>query len=307
MKRRTLLASALALPIAARAQAATKLGVGFTTADSVSAFAAKDMGYFAQAGLDANLSYIAMNSNMPAALVSDSLQIGCVTTTVLLQAVDNGIDLVALAGTSSIGPENAASYSLIVRTGVDYGKPADLVGKRIGVPGFGAIMHVLLVEWLRSKGVDTKGVQYVEATFVSMADMLKAGTIDAVLAIDPFTARIVGSGVGRVVGSFADNLPKQMPGLVYVATRSWAEAHRQAAQAARGAIVQGANYANANPDAARTMITNYTHVPAEVVAHMHLPLSTPELPPDAFAWMIEVMRRQDLLRSPIDQARLLFS
>lgn len=306
MKRRTLLAAPLALAaLTQRARAAEKLGVGFTTGDSVAVFAAQDQGYFGNAGLDANLSYIAMNSNVPASLVSESLQLGSVTPTVFLQAVDNGIDLVAMAGGSSVGPSNAANYALVVRPGVAYDKPADLVGKRVGVPGFGAIMHVLLIEWLHSHGVDPKGVNYVEATFVSMPDLLKSGTLDAVLSIDPFTARMVGSGVGRFAGSFVDNVPFSIPGLIYIATRAWTEAHPQAAQGTRTAIGQGAAYANAHADEARALITKYTHVPAEVLARMQPPVCTPDLPPNAFSWMIGVMRRQDLLRGKIDEARLI--
>ena len=306
MKRRTLLAAPLALAaLTQRAHAAEKLGVGFTTGDSVASFAAQDQGYFSKTGLDASLSFIAMNSNVPASLVSDSLQIGSVTPTVFLQAVDNGIDLVAIAGGSSVGPSNKDNYALVVAPGFAYSKPADLVGKRVGVPGFGAIMHVLLIEWLHSHGVDPKGVTYVEATFTSMPDLLKSGALDAVLSIDPFTGRMVGSGIGRFAGSFVDNLPYSIPGLIYIATRAWTDAHPQAAQGARAAIGQGAAYANAHTDEARALITKYPHVPAEVMARMQPPLCTPDLPQNGFSWMIGVMRRQDLLQGKIDEARLI--
>ena len=303
MQRRTLLAAPLALlPLAARAD--TPLGIGFTTPDSVSAFAAKDQGYFAKAGIAARLDYIAMNSNVPAALVSNSLQVGSVTTTVFLQAVDNGIDLVALCGATSIGPENANSYAVMVRNGVAYEKPQDLVGKRVAVPGFGAIMNVLFVEWLRSQGVDPAKVPLVEATFVAMPDLLKAGNVDAVLSIDPFTSRIAGMGVGRFATSFVSTMPRSIPGLIYVALRDWTSANTALAHAARAAITQGAAFANANPDAARAMIGTYTKIPAPVLEHMHVPVSTPDLDADSFAWMIGVMQAQGLLHSTIDQKKL---
>ena len=304
MRRRLLLAGVLSLGVKT-AKAAERVGLGFTTGESVSAFAAQDEGYFAQAGLDVDLSYIAMNSNMPAALLSGSLQVGSVTVPVFLQAVDNGIDLVALAGATSVGPANADNYALVVRSGVAYAHPADLLGKRVAVPGFGAIMHVLLVEWLRSKGVDPAGVHYVEATFVAMPDLLRAGSIDAALTIQPFTGRIADSGAGRFVGSFVDELPGPIAGLIYVATRNWAEARPDRAQAVQRAIQQGADYANTHPDAARTMIGRTTKMPADALARVPLPVSTPALGRDAFTWMIAVMRRQDLLHGGLDEGRLL--
>jgi NitT/TauT family transport system substrate-binding protein len=304
--RRVVLAAPLALA-SGLARADTKLGLGFTTGDSISAFAAKDQGFFAKQGLDAGLTYIAMNSNVPAALVSGSLQIGSVTTTVFLQAVDNGIDLVALNGATSVGPVNANNYAVVVRTGVPYEKPADLIGKKVAVPGFGAIMNVLFVEWLHSQGVDPTKVPLVEATFIAMPDLLKAGTVDAVLSIDPFTSRMVGSGVGRFAASFVSNLPQDIQGLIYVAQRDWTQANAQAAHAVQSAITQGADYANTHPDQARQMIAAYTKIPMPILEKMHLPVSTPALGPDSFRWMIGVMQRQGLLHTQIDQSKLVLT
>ncbi len=312
MMRRSLLAAPLlavpfGVPAVVRAQTAEKLGIGYTTGDSLSAFMAKDRGLFAAAGFDVTVSYIAMNSNMPAALMSHSLQVGAVTSTVFLQAVDNGIDLVALVGGTSVGPKNADTYGIVVRSGLEYTNPRDLIGKKVGVPGLGAIMHVLFVEWLRGKGIKAAEVTMVEATFPAMPDLLKAGTLDAVLSLELFTKRMASMGVGRFVGSFVDDLPAQVPGLIYVATRDWATANQAAARAVRTAITEGAAYGAAHPDEARVAIGSYTKLPPEVVAHLSLPDSTPALPADSFSWMIEVMRRQDLLHGAIDQAHLRFA
>ena len=72
---------------------------GYTAVtDFASVFVAAEEGYFKKRGLDVELKFIPLNSTIPAALQSDSLQIGGPTPSVFLQAVDGGLDLVLVAG-----------------------------------------------------------------------------------------------------------------------------------------------------------------------------------------------------------------
>ena len=74
------------------------------TSDCASAMVAVDQGMFAKHGLDAKMMLIGINSNIPAAIVSNSIQIGGPTESVFLQAVDGGLDLVAVEGASRMDP-----------------------------------------------------------------------------------------------------------------------------------------------------------------------------------------------------------
>ena len=87
MKRRTLL-SALAATSAiaalpSRAQSNPKIVFGYTAVtDFASVFVAAEEGYFSKRRLDVELKFIPLNSTIPAALQSDSLQIGGPTPSV---------------------------------------------------------------------------------------------------------------------------------------------------------------------------------------------------------------------------------
>jgi NitT/TauT family transport system substrate-binding protein len=297
--KRILLALWLIIPAAH----AETIAFGYTTGDSVSAFVAKDHGDFAREHLDVSLQYVAMNSNMPAALVSGSLQAASTTASVFLQAVDNGIDLVAIAGASDVGPQHSENMSILTRPGFMMQSPADLRGRKIGVPGFGAIMQVLLEEWLRTKGVDPAAPHYVEATFVSMGDLIRAGTVDAVITIEPFTSRIVAVGAQRY-GSFIDELPGQIPNLIYVTTRAWAEAHKDQVAGLRRALVAASEWGNAHPDEARAAIAAYTKVPMAVLQHIPPPVAAPSLE-EGFGWLAGVMRQQGLLHGAPEKTDLI--
>ena len=66
--------------------------------DFASVFVAADEGYFKKRNLDVELKFIPAQLDHPAALQSDSLQIGGPTPSVFLQAVDGGLDLVLISG-----------------------------------------------------------------------------------------------------------------------------------------------------------------------------------------------------------------
>ncbi len=191
MKVRTIVAALFALLMASSAQAQQKVQIGCTaTGDCASAMVAIDEGIFKRLGLDAEMVLIGLNSNIPAALLSNSIQIGGPTSSVFLQAVDGGLDLVAVGGASAMNERTANLVAVVGRTGVNLKEPKDFVGKKVGAPGLGAFLHVLFVKWLMDKGVDPKGVNFVEVSFPTMNDILKSGAIDAVLAGEPFITRI---------------------------------------------------------------------------------------------------------------------
>ena len=162
---------------------------------------ARDEGIFAKHGLDADVSLIAINTTIPPAIVSNSIQIGGPTATVFLQAVDGGLDLVAVAGASVMDPVSAGAVAAVARNGVTIKDAKDFVGKKVGAPGIGAFLHVLFVKWLIEKGVDPKTVNFVEVTFPTQSDALKSGSVDAVLTGEPFITRIEERGNRRRCGS----------------------------------------------------------------------------------------------------------
>src|ERR1700716_3834671 len=85
-------------------EAQTKIQIGCTaTSDCASAMVAVDEGIFKEHGLDAEMVLIGINSNIPAAILSNSIQIGGPTSTVFLQAADGGLDLVAVSGAAVVG------------------------------------------------------------------------------------------------------------------------------------------------------------------------------------------------------------
>ena len=116
--------------------AQAKIQVGCTaTSDCASAMVAIDEGIFKKHGLEVEMTPIGINSNIPAAILSNSIQIGGPTSTVFLQAADGGLDLVAIAGATVMSPVTNGNIAAFVRNGITIKEPKDFVGKKVGAPG----------------------------------------------------------------------------------------------------------------------------------------------------------------------------
>ena len=300
-----LLAGALAMvPLASRAQ--TKVVVTCTaTTDCASAFAAVDQGFFKAHGLDVSVVPIALNSNIPAAMMSGSVQIGGTTLPVFLQAVDGGLDLVAVAGASVTAASTADAVAVVARTGDKIAAPADFAGKKVGVPGIGAFLDVLFRQWLVQHGVDPTQLTFVEGTFPTMTDVLRSGSVDAVVSGEPFLSRTVGTGAGYVVASFLHEMPDNEAIILYAATRAWATAHPDAAHAFHAAIAEGAAFVNANPDRAREEVAQYTKLPITVLRNIPISRSSADVTTAQLDWWTGVMQHQDMLQDAPDTRKLL--
>ena len=310
MKRRTALATlsvltcAAALP--ARAQGTTKIVFGYTAVtDFASVFVAAEEGYFAKRGLEVELKFIPLNSTIPAALQSDSLQIGGPTPSVLLQAVDGGLDLVVLAG-GGLTSKAFTAFGLVARAGSGIHSAAECVGRKIGVPGLGAFLHVTIRAWLKQSGVDYRKVTFVEAAFPQHADLLRGGSIDAVVTADPFMSRIIDSGAGYVASYYATFLADGNHTIFFAAKREWTQKNPAAAKAFREAVQDGAAFMQQpkNDAKVRAAIGKYIKLPPELLAKVQISPPGPSVSDKQVAYWLAMMKDQDMLKSTIEPARL---
>jgi NitT/TauT family transport system substrate-binding protein len=299
---------AISLALACSAAAQTKIQIGCTaTSDCASAMVAVDEGIFKKHGLEAEMTPIGINSNIPAAILSNSIQIGGPTSTVFLQAVDGGLDLVAIAGASVMNPTSNGNITAFVRNGITIKEPRDFVGKKVGAPGLNAFLHVLFVKWLVEKGVDPKSVNFVEVTFPTMSDIIKSGGVDAVLTAEPLVTRMTNAGLGSVGARYAVELGRTDPIIFYATSRDWAEKNPAVVKKFRDAIAEAAAIVNSDREKASISIAKFTKQPLELVKSTPPNQSEPMLKPAQLAWWIDVMSSQKMLQSKLDTAKLVFN
>jgi NitT/TauT family transport system substrate-binding protein len=310
MKRRTLVtalaASTAAIVLPARAQT-TKIVFGFTAVtDFTSVFVAKEEGYFQKRGLDVELKFIPINSTIPAAIQSDSLQIGGPTPSVFLQSVVGGLDHVVVAG-GGVTSKAVTGFGLVAKAGSGIKSAQDCIGKKVGVPGLGAFLHVTFRAWLKQSGVDYRKVNFVEASFPQHGDLLRGGSIDAVVTADPFMGRILDSGIGYVASYYATFLADGNPTIIHTARRDWAQKNPAAVKAFREAVVEGAAFMAkpANNAKMREHIGKYIKLPPEVLAKTQISPPGPIVTEKQLSYWVDLMKDQEMLKTTPKVAQLI--
>lgn len=296
------LATGLAAVLATGALA-EKIHVGCTaSADCGTAMIAVNKGIFEKHGLDVEMMRIGLNSNIPPALLSGSLEIGGPTSSVFLQAVDGGLDLVAIAGASRMHEATNNGTLAIVREGVVIEKAQDFVGKKVGVPGFGAYIHILFNRYLMENGVDPADVNMVETTFPSMPDVLRNGAVDAVLTGGPTVQRILSAGYGHEGPRFIAELGGSAPIIFYASTRDWAEKNPEAVKKFRAAIEEAAALAATDSDAVVASVAKFTEQAPDLVRATAPSKYDATLTAEDLGWWLDLMKAQGLLQGNVDPA-----
>lgn len=277
--------------------AAQKIRVGCTSsADCGTAMVAVDSGIFKDLGLDVEMIRIALNSNIPPALLSQSIEIGGPTSSVFLQAADGGLDLVAVAGASYMHEASNEGTLAVIRNGVTIEKAQDFIGKKVGVPGFGAYIHILFVRYLMENGVDPASVNLVETSFPSMPDVLRTEAVDAVLSGGPIVARITSSGIGHPGPKFVSELGGEAPIIFYAAARDWAEGNPDAVAKFRQGIAKAVDLIAADREVAIASVAKFTEQDPEMVRATAPSKYKAELTAEGLAWWLDLMKKQDLLQ-----------
>ncbi|MFK0166906.1 ABC transporter substrate-binding protein [Rhizobium sp. NPDC090279] len=299
-----IIAGATIMP-AFRAQAMTPIKIGYTAGPEFgAAYIAKEKGFFAKHGLDVSLQTIALTSNVPATLVSESLQIGGTTPPVFLTAVENGLDLVGIAATAGHrGADESIGVVVGAKSGINDAK--GLAGKKFAVPGLTGALHIMVVAWLDAHGVDASSVDFVEVPFPQLPAVLAKGDVDAIVTIRAFVKSMVADGTGIAISGFAESFPDGIAADVYACNRSWADANPDAINSFRAALADAVAFAKSNQAAARDAIGVYFKAPKEILDSMPFPDLQSTLTPAQLKFWADALVRQGYLKNTPDLGRLI--
>ena len=279
----------------------TRLTLGYANAtEFLPAFVAKDRGIFAKHGLDATMTAIPSSSLVPPTLISGGIDMGIATPPNLVLAADAGLDLVATSGSARILKTNTR-VSLVGRAGTAIEKPADLVGKKVGVPGINSSIDLVLRKWLLDAKVPLAKVTFIETTLPQMPDLLKSGNVDAVAAIEPILSRIVLGGIGVKPIDYFSEVNSDIVGAFWMSTRSWAAAHPAAIESFRAAYAESMAWIAANPDEAKKVEAKWLGFNGRAFPNFSL-----ELRQSDFDTYVAICRELGVVRGPVDTSKLIW-
>ena len=287
------------------------LRLGFVPlSDAAGLIVAQAMGFFADEGLEVELSREASW-----ATIRDKVAVGALDGAHILApmvlAQTLGLDSLA---TAMVAPLVLATGSSAVMVSTRLGLGADpdakglaaLVAQRRDMGAspltFSVVFpfsthNYLLRLWMARAGLDPdRDVRLTIAPPPRMPDLLAGGVIEGFCAGEPWNAV---AGVG-VIAARAEEIAPGAPDKVFGATRAWAEAHPDTLQAVLRALLRGLAWADApeNRAALVALLARPEHVgvaPEAVAAGLaHIAFhrngaSRPELA--QALWLLEQMRR----------------
>jgi NitT/TauT family transport system substrate-binding protein len=302
---RTCLAIVAALcASAAAAQAQTKITLGYSASSAFSsAYVAAEQGFFKKRGLDVEMLLVPNSSTTPAALIAGSVQVATPTPPVTLQAIENGLDLVVIAG-GTVLVKDSTEYGALAGNASGIKTAADFVGKRVATPGLNAFHHIMFRQWLLTHGVDYNKVTFTESAFAQLPDLVRSGQVDAILTAEPTKTRTIKSGAGYLVANYGDVAPGSSVGW-FVATASWAKANRAAAEAFSLAIADAVDWAKAHPDDLLKAQARYMKLTPELLADIPFPSLNAAMSTEQVSGWSAILLGQKLLKKPVDSEKVI--
>lgn len=298
---------AMAAIIAGPASAQTKIRLGAQTiGDYIAAYMGQEYGIYAKHGLDVTIQPITISTLAAASQMSGSLDLATSTVPDLIQAVDSGIDLVAIAGISVLAPEGGTRSGVIVQPDVNITKASDFIGKKVGISALGGLLHILFQNYLLENGVDPQKVTYVEIPIPSHFDAMKSHSVDAVVTADPMMARILATKVGKEVLAFGHAVPPNTIAAAITSTREYAAKHPKVIAEFRKAWQEATDLALNDPEKARAAMVKYLKLPAPVAATINMPLTlSTSISLKQLQWWQGIMLKEHLIQGKEDLSKII--
>jgi len=148
-------------------------------------FIAQEKGYFRENGLDATVKIYESGRDAIQDLLVGRVDIGCCAEFVLVNEIFAGRDNLRILGSIGLAEIN----ELIARKDRGINRPADLKGKKIGLP-LKTSAEYTTGRFLTFAGLSAKDVTLVNLKPLALEEALASGEVDAVMAFDPLMASI---------------------------------------------------------------------------------------------------------------------
>ena len=252
----------------AAAQTMTPLRVAlYATENAAEPDYAKEMGFFAKAGLDVDIQTLNSSAAVAAAISSNAVDIGFVTIDVAAAIHQRNIPLVVIAPAAEyVSPGSMRTSALILPGNSPVQQAKDLNGKIIAASALHSLAETAPRSWIDQNGGDSATIKFVELPFPAMPAALDSGRIDAAWVTEPFLG--VARAHGRVLTYGFDGISKHFLIGAWFATPQWAQDHPDVAKRYAGVIHDTAVWANKNQSRTGEILATYLKIDPAVIATM---------------------------------------
>ena len=247
--------------------------------------------FFEEQGLNVTPRMIG-NVSPVAALVGGDFDIAGITWPAFLVAYNRGIPLVPVSEADRGTPGNA---NFLVKADSPYQKPADLLGKKVGVVTVGGVCDFILNDHLRSQNLDYKTISYTPIGVPDMAPTLLRGGIDAACVPEPLLTAVKAQGGVRPVMDLFTGEYKDWPLVGFPVTEKFSQTNTNTVAALKRALAKALKFAHDNPGKIRETFPTYTTLKPEQTARITLSFTPEKSDLTQVKRVAEVMDRLNVL------------
>lgn len=261
MRRRDALAGvagslALGAPFAVGAQTEPAIRIaGSLTEPYMLPYYGVDIGTFARAGLNVDLTTQPTVASVVEAVASNNADVGQGDVIQLANAITRGNLPLAIFAGGGIYSRLGKSLGLAVAPGSSYRTARDLEGQTIGVITLNSLMAVGVQAWLRQNGADLAKVKLIEMLFPQMPPAIAKGLVAAAFMGEPFLSF---SGVDlRVLARPYDAIANEFYFGCWFANKDWLTKNAAAARKFVTALYDTARWCNGHPKETTAMLSGH--------------------------------------------------
>jgi NitT/TauT family transport system substrate-binding protein len=266
--------------------------------DCLQLYVAEGMGFFDDEGITIEKRPMKGGAVIAPAVEAGEVDVGWSNAISVVVAHAKGFDFQFLtSGAISLEGTNRV-HSLLVQKESPIQKVADLAGKKVAINTLGNINELSMVALADRNGVDIKQIKLLEVPFPHMETALKNGSVDAILAVEPFVTLSIAHGTAKYLEkSVHKSYGEKFMIASWFAKAAWVQKYPQKAAAFVRATNRASDYIAAHPGNVSEHLVNNTKLTADLIKKITMPAFSSKFDKTDLQRMIDMTAKYQFIKS----------
>jgi NitT/TauT family transport system substrate-binding protein len=287
----------LGAPAIVRAQDKPTIRIAtIPTEIAAAVYYARELGYFAKAGYDVQISPISNGAAVSSAVLAGAIDFGFSNPVSLEIAHDRALPLTIVAGAGLHDAKAPTNGIMTVAQSSPFRTAKDLAGKTIAVSGIANITALSARAWLDKNGGDAKASKYIEIPLPQMAPDVLSGHVDAA-TMDAAGNEATANAQFRTLGSTFDAIAPRFLASLWFSSTDFVAKNPAAAKAFATIVRQASVWANANPHDAIAIYAKNSKYTVADLEHALRPIFATSVTPELVQPSIDAAAKYGMIKA----------
>lgn len=235
----------------------------------IAQYAAQDLGYFEDEGLDVEIIYFKSTADAIPSVASGEIEFGMTSNTPILKSIEAGMPIKAVGLVQYASADEghiSIAYVALNESGIE--DPQDLRGKKLAIPYVGGDAHIYLLSLLKMHGIEEDEVTFITVPWPNHIEALVKGEIDTASLFITHLAKMDLEGIGyNIVMGSSELMPRSESVSIYSST-DYIEKNPETVRKFLRAYFRGQAYLENHPEAYKEYLAEYLGWEPELLEKM---------------------------------------